>query len=64
MFLLPYSPRWLAKQGRHEEARATLLRLHGGKNNARQEVVDAEFAEMLNQIEWGASEIFDPSIEI
>lgn len=55
MFFLPYSPRWLAKQGRHEEARATLLRLHGGSARARTEVVEAEFSEMLLQINWGAS---------
>jgi hypothetical protein len=53
MFVLPYSPRWLAKQGREEEAKATLIRLHGGAHNARHEVVEAEFAEMLTQIEWG-----------
>jgi hypothetical protein len=53
MFVLPYSPRWLAKKGREEEAKATLLRLHGGAHNARHEVVEAEFAEMLTQIEWG-----------
>jgi hypothetical protein len=52
MFVLPYSPRWLAKQGREEEAKATLIRLHGA-HNARHEVVEAEFAEMLTQIEWG-----------
>jgi hypothetical protein len=50
MFVLPYSPRWLAKQGREEEAKATLIRLHGGAHNARHEVVEAEFAEMLTQI--------------
>ncbi|GFZ47085.1 hypothetical protein JCM24511_04827 [Saitozyma sp. JCM 24511] len=52
MFVLPYSPRWLAKKGREEEAKATLIRLHGGAHNARHEVVEAEFAEMLTQIEW------------
>ncbi|ORY20790.1 general substrate transporter [Naematelia encephala] len=52
MFFLPYSPRWLAKKGRHEEARNTLIRLHGGRASAKIEVVEAEFAEILNQIEW------------
>lgn len=55
MFLLPYSPRWLAKQGRPEEAKAALIRLHGGANRARTDVVEAEFAEMEMQIEWGGS---------
>ena len=53
MFVLPYSPRWLATQGRHEEARNTLLRLHGGVANANTAVVEAEFMEMQAQIEWG-----------
>ncbi|WVR09807.1 hypothetical protein IAU60_006883 [Kwoniella sp. DSM 27419] len=52
MFLLPYSPRWLAKKGRHDEAKSTLIRLHGGAKNARLDVVESEFAEMLAQIEW------------
>ena len=52
MSILPYSPRWLAKQGRHEEGRATLVRLHGGRKNAQIHVVEAEYAEILTQIEW------------
>ena len=55
MFVLPFSPRWLAKQGRHEEARSTLIRLHGGRETAQTNVVEAEYAEILNQIEWGKS---------
>ena len=51
MFALPYSPRWLAKQGRDEEAKATMIRLHGGRS-AQIEIVEAEFAEMQAQIEW------------
>lgn len=52
MFFLPYSPRWLAKQGRQDEARQTLIRLHGGTRTARADVVEVEFQEMLTQIEW------------
>ena len=55
MFFLPYSPRWLATKGRHDEAKATLLRLHGGRSNANTAVVEAEFDEMLSQIQWGES---------
>jgi hypothetical protein len=52
MFVLPYSPRWLAGQGRIDEARATLLRLHGGASQANSDRVEAEFDEMLAQIKW------------
>jgi len=52
MFVLPYSPRWLAKQGRTEEARNTLVRLHGGRKNADPHAVEAEIQEMIAQIEW------------
>ncbi|GFZ51180.1 hypothetical protein JCM24511_08938 [Saitozyma sp. JCM 24511] len=52
MFLLPYSPRWLAMKGRHEEGRATLIKLHGGRRNASISAVEAEYAEILTQIEW------------
>lgn len=52
MFFLPYSPRWLAKQGRHEEARNTLVRLHGGRGSAKADVIEAEYQEIMTQIEW------------
>lgn len=53
MFFLPYSPRWLTKQGRTEEARNTIIRLHGGAGKAKMELVEAEFTEMQVQIDWG-----------
>ncbi|GFZ48519.1 hypothetical protein JCM24511_06267 [Saitozyma sp. JCM 24511] len=52
MFVLPYSPRWLAKQGRTEEARQTLIRLHGGHQQAKMEAVEAEIESMVAQIDW------------
>jgi hypothetical protein len=58
MFLLPYSPRWLAMQGRHDEGRATLIKLHGGRRNASISAVEAEYSEILTQIEWGALKNF------
>lgn len=51
MFVLPYSPRWLASKDRNEEAKSTLIRLHGGRT-AQMEIVEEEFSEMLAQIEW------------
>jgi hypothetical protein len=58
MFFLPYSPRWLTKQGRSEEAKNTLIRLHGGPKKAKMDIVDAEFTEMQLQIDWGESSLF------
>ena len=53
MFFLPFSPRWLAKRGRVDEARQVLLRLHGGRKEDRAEVVEAEILYMVTQVEWG-----------
>ncbi|KAJ6561696.1 general substrate transporter [Mycena capillaripes] len=50
MFILPYSPRWLVEQGRHDEALAVVQRLHGTKEN--KDFIDLEFAEMLEQIQY------------
>ncbi|KAJ7662981.1 general substrate transporter [Mycena rosella] len=50
MFVLPFSPRWLVEQGRHDEALAVVQLLHGDKKN--KEFIDLEFAEMLEQIQY------------
>lgn len=41
------------KQGRGEEAKSTIIRLHGGQKNAKLDAVEAEFQEMQLQIDWG-----------
>ena len=58
MFVLPFSPRWLVAQGRHEEARQTLFRLHGGRHNTREDLVEAEYQEIFAQVEWGEYRTF------
>lgn len=52
MFILPYSPRWLASVGRTDEARETLIRLHGGRKNANLDIIEGEVQKMLTQLEW------------
>lgn len=60
MFFLPYSPRWLTKQGRSEEAKSTIIRLHGGEKKAKMDLVNAEFMEMQVQIDWGKFDLSRP----
>jgi len=50
MFILPFSPRWLVEQGRHDEALVVVQRLHGTTEN--KDFIDLEFAEMLEQIQY------------
>lgn len=52
MFFLPDSPRWLAKKSRIEDARAVILRLHGGQQRADANQVELELQDMLAQIQW------------
>lgn len=44
MFILPFSPRWLVEQGRHDDALVVIQRLHGTTEN--KDFIDLEFAEM------------------
>jgi len=50
MFGLPFSPRWLVEKGRNEEALAVVHLLHDTNTNS--EFIEAEFAEMLEQIKY------------
>ncbi|KAI1420475.1 general substrate transporter [Xylaria sp. FL1777] len=53
---LPYSPRWLAQQERYGDAKKVMYSLHGHRGD---DVVEAEFAEMCEQIrlEAGSSKM-------
>lgn len=42
----PESPRWLAGRGRWEEARQSIARIRGVKNDPNSEIVEADFQEM------------------
>ncbi|KAI0190600.1 general substrate transporter [Astrocystis sublimbata] len=44
---LPYSPRWLAQRERYTDAKKVMYSLHGHRGD---DVVEAEFAEMCEQI--------------
>lgn len=47
----PESPRWLAGKGRWEEARMSLARLRGKKDNPEDEFVNDDFKEMQESIQ-------------
>ncbi|KAH7131069.1 general substrate transporter [Dactylonectria macrodidyma] len=49
---LPYSPRWLAMKERYDEAKTVMYSLHGHRGS---EVIEAEFAEMVSQIQLEAN---------
>jgi MFS family permease len=48
---LPFSPRWLMMQGRHEEAHEVLIKLHKDKNDPHDSVARKEFYQMKKQVE-------------
>ncbi len=53
MKFVPESPRYLASRGKTNEARAMLMKWHGGDDEARcGEFIDAQLAEITNSIEF------------
>ncbi len=61
MFLVPESPRWLAKSGKHEKAQAVLARI-GGEFYARQTLAQIEET-LVNEIDWvNFSDLSEPKM--
>ena len=48
---LPFSPRWLLMQDRHEEAHDVLLKLHADKSDPHDTVARKEFYQMKKQVD-------------
>ncbi|GAB7358335.1 hypothetical protein MBLNU230_g2407t1 [Neophaeotheca triangularis] len=52
LFFVPFSPRWLVQQDRHEEAKNTLIKLHG---NGSDGLADQELLQIQQQIRFEQS---------
>ncbi|MBI5380309.1 MAG: sugar porter family MFS transporter [Opitutae bacterium] len=61
MFLVPESPRWLAKNGRPEQARAVLAKI-GGQNYANAAVTEIEATLVNEDAKVNFRELLDPKL--
>ncbi len=61
MFVVPESPRWLVKNGRHEPARAVLARI-GGREYAAAEMTDIEGSLVHEPAGLRLGELLDPRL--
>ncbi|KAI9322419.1 general substrate transporter [Dichotomocladium elegans] len=62
-FFLPYSPRWLASRGRHEECLQTLAKLHAG-GDTNDPYVRQEYTEIMDQVKFDSEKGAKSYLEI
>ncbi len=60
LFFIPFSPRWLMKQGRREEAKAILLKI--GEDNVEQELNEIE-ASLKIELSSAKEKLFSPKFK-